>query len=281
MATTVPWTCPTCKIGITTPFCSACGERPLSPRELTLHGLLEHAFEAFTNVDNKLLLSFRYLVFRPGELTAAFLQGRRKPFIGPVSLFLIANVLFFATESFLGGAIFTTPLDVHLHRQPWSGFAPQLVADHLAAMHTTLALYTPVFDHAVALKARSLIIFMALFFALVPLLVFIRRKRPLITHAVFSLHLYAFMLLLFCVATMVPAFSAMMGGPGFGSDGLDHWLSISLLAVCATYQFFAIRVVYDVRGVARVLSALVLTIAVGAVALGYRFFLLIVTLYST
>lgn len=281
MAPAATWTCPTCKIGVTTPFCSGCGERPLRPRDLTLRGFLEHAFEAFTNVDSKLLRSFRYLVFRPGQLTAAYLQGRRQPFLGPVPLFLITNVLYFATEALFGGTIFTTPLEWHLHRQPWSGFAPQLVADRLAAMHTTLALYSPVFDQAVALKARSLIIFMALFFALVPMLVFVRRKQPLVTHAVFSLHLYAFMLLLFCVVTVVPAISAMMGGPGFDSDALDYFLSISLLVACAVYLFFAIRAVYDSRGVTQVLCALLLTTAVGATALGYRFFLLIVTLYTT
>jgi hypothetical protein len=250
-------------------------------RDLTLRGLLEHIFEAFTNVDSKLLRSFRFLVAHPGQLTAAYLQGRRKPFLGPVPLFLITNVLFFAVESLCGGTLFTTPLDWHLHRQPWSGFAPQLVADRLAVIHTTLDLYAPVFDRAVATHARSLIIFMALFFALVPMIVFMRRKRPVVAHAVFSLHLYAFMLLLFCVATAIPALSSLMGGPGFESSTLDYFIANSILVACAVYLFFAIRVVYEVRGVARVLSTLVLTVAVGALVLGYRFLLLIITLYTT
>jgi hypothetical protein len=253
----------------------------MRPRELTLRGFLEHMFEAFTSVDSKLIRSFRYLVIRPGELTVAYLEGRRAPYLKPVPLFLIANVLFFAIESLLGGAVFSTPLDWHLHRQPWSGFAPQLVADRLDTLHTTLELYAPVFDKAVAIKARSLIIFMALFFSLVPMLVFIRSKRPLVSHAVFALHLYTFMLLLFCVAIAIPALSAWMGGPGFDSDGLDHFLSISLLLICAAHLFIAVRAVYGVRGFARVLSVVVLAIALGVVALGYRFFLFVVTLYTT
>ncbi len=281
MAATALWICPTCHCSISTPYCATCGERPLRPRELTLRGLVEHIFEAFTNVDSKLLRSFRFLTTRPGQLTAAYLQGQRQPFLGPVPLFLIANVLFFATEAMTGGRIFTTPLDSHLHSQPWSEVAPKLVADRLAVRHTTLALFTPLFDQAVALKARSLIIFMALFFALVPLLVFVRRKRPLVVHAVFSLHFYAFLLLLFCVSDLVPAVNAWLGGPGFKSLPLDHFLSISLLVICAVYLFFAVRVVYDVRGVARVVSALALTTAVGAIVLGYRFFLFIITLYTS
>ena len=281
MTATPVWVCPGCHCSIATAYCSTCGERALRPRELTLRGLVEQMFAAFTSVDSKLLRTFRFLTTRPGQLTAAYLQGRRQPFLGPVPLFLIANVLFFATEAMTGGRIFMTPLDSHLHTQPWSEFAPRLVEDRLAVRHTTLALYTPVFNQAVALKARSLIIFMALFFALVPLLVFVRRRQPLVVHVVFSLHFYAFLLLLLCVADLVPAANALLGGPGFGSLALDHWLAISLLVICAGYLFFAIKAVYDVRGVARVLSAVLLTTVVGAIVLGYRFFLFIVTLYTT
>jgi hypothetical protein len=100
-----PWTCPTCKTGVSTPFCPACGERPLRVRELTMRGLFEHMFEAFTNIDSRLIRSFRRLFSSPGFLTVAYLDGRRKPYMGPVSVFLIANVLFFATESLTGGMI--------------------------------------------------------------------------------------------------------------------------------------------------------------------------------
>jgi len=266
---------------VSTAFCPGCGERPLRPRDLTLRGLLDQFVEAFTSVDSKLVRSFRYLIARPGDLTVAYAQGRRQPFLRPVPLFLIANVLFFAVESISGGQVFTTPLDWHLHRQPWSGFAPDLVNARLAVMNTTLDAYAPVFDKAVAIHARSMIIIMALTFALVPMLVFVRRKRPLALHAVFSLHLYAFMMLLLCVLTAIPAVSALMGGPGFDSSALDYTLAISLLTVCAVYLFFAVKPVYEITGVARGLSTIALAIGVGFLVLGYRFFLFVFTLYTS
>ena len=33
---TAPWTCPTCSVIVTTPFCAGCGEEPLPPRGLTI-----------------------------------------------------------------------------------------------------------------------------------------------------------------------------------------------------------------------------------------------------
>jgi len=106
---TEPWTCPTCNRTVSTPYCPECGERPLRARDLTFRGLLDQLFQTFTRIDGRLIRSFRCLVSRPGFLTVAYLQGRRKPYVGPVPLFLIANMLFFATESFTGGKVFTTP----------------------------------------------------------------------------------------------------------------------------------------------------------------------------
>lgn len=287
MIATVSWTCPSCRGAVSTPYCPQCGEQPLRPRELTLHGLAEQVFEAFTNIDGRLLRSFRCLVMRPGLLTVAFLEGRRKPYLGPVALFLVANVLFFAVESLTGGTVLSTPLDSHLYKQPWSPLAQTLVTHRLDALHTTAALYAPGFDAAAAVHARSLILLMALSFAVLPGLVFRRGRHPFAAHAVFSLHLYAFLLLLFCVVTTVEAVNVSHGGAG--STSLDQALSTGLVVACATYLYLAIGTVYPSTPLgagggsrtARMLRAIALSVAAAAIVLGYRFVLLLITLYST
>jgi hypothetical protein len=139
MIETEPWMCPTCHARVSTQYCPGCGERPLRERELTLRGISNQFIQAFIKIDGRLIRSFRCLVCRPGFLTVAYLQGRRKPYVGPIPLFMIANGLFFATESLTGGTVFTTPIDSHLHMQPWSGVAGLLVSHRLEAMQTTLA----------------------------------------------------------------------------------------------------------------------------------------------
>ena len=281
MRQTEKWTCPTCNVMVTTRFCPTCGEHELHTRELTLRALFEQLFAAFTSIDSRLLRSFRFLVTRPGALTIAYLKGQRKPYIGPVALFLLINVIFFAMESLTGGKVFTTPLDSHLHTQPWSESVQGLVARRLEAKETTLASYAPVFDQAVALKARSLIILMALAFSIAPALVFLRSRRPLMVHVVFSLHFYAFVLLLLCVATSIPPISVMFGGVGLESATLDYSISISLLLASAVYLYFATGAVYGNRGVRRILNIAALIVCVTAVLLGYRFFLFLITLFTT
>jgi Protein of unknown function (DUF3667) len=273
------WTCPTCKHAITTSYCPGCGECPHLPSELTLRGLIDQAVQALTSIDGRLLRSVWCLIGRPGGLTVAYLEGRRKPYVGPVQLFLIANALFFGIESLTGGTVFTTPLDSHLHTQPWSPVVEALVSHRLAAMHTTLEAYTPVFNRAIAVNARALIMLMALSFVVAPSMLFYRR-RPLAAHALFSLHFYAFLLLVLCVATAVPPVDRWLGGAGFASEGLDHAISIAILAVCGLYLYFATAEVYAANGARRVLEVLLLTVAVAILALGYRFALLLITLYS-
>jgi len=280
LAETAPWACPSCDRPVSTPYCPDCGEREPHPRELTLRGLIDQVFEAFTNIDGRLLRSFRYLVSRPGFLTVSFLQGRRKPFVGPVGLFLVTNVLFFAAESLTGSTILSTPLDGHLNTQPWSELAQPLVASRLAALHTSADLFAPRFDSAIALHARSLILLMALAFAVLPAIAFRGSRLPLAGHVVFSLHLYGFLLLLFCLGTPVPAAGVLAGWSASTAETLDGTFSIFLLAACGIYLYFASGAVYGGGRVARGLKSAALAVGAAAIVLGYRFALLLITLYS-
>jgi uncharacterized protein DUF3667 len=223
-------------------------------------------------------LSVRQLLTRPGALTAAHLRGQKKPYLLPFQLFLMANLLFFAVQSLSGVMIFATPIDSHLRNDLRGPAAKRLVTWRIEATHSSLADDAPVFDRAVALNAKSLVILMALAFAVPLPMIFHGSGRPFVTHLVFSLHFYAFVLLLFCVALTIAALDVSLGGPGLQSIPFDHTLSIIELVVCFAYLYVAIRKVYGVSGAARVLDVVALTIASAAIVLGYRFVLLPITL---
>lgn len=140
MTVTEPWICPNCNCNVSTPYCPACGEHPLSQRDLTLGGLTVQIAQSLSDIDGRLLNSFRCLMMRPGTLTAAYLQGQRKPYIGPFPLFLYANVVFFATQSLTDFRIFSTLFDMHLHNQMWHDLAQFLVTQRLKVTGKTLAI---------------------------------------------------------------------------------------------------------------------------------------------
>lgn len=281
MADKTPWTCPTCRIMVPTPFCAQCGEEPLAPIDLTLRGLSTKVVHAFTSIDARAVRSARMLLRRPGELTLAWVGGIRKPYVAPFQLFLIANVLFFAMQWATGESVFSSSLDSHLHHQDWSELAKSYLSRRLEATHMSVAQYEPTFDRAVVLNAKSLIFLMTLAFALVLPLAFVRERRPFMTHVVFSLHLYTFLLLLFCLALLLGKLSALVGFGGLDTAMVDNVLSAAMFIVCTFYSYLAIGPVYGATVAHRFAKAVVLSLAVAAIVLGYRFMLFFITLYGT
>ena len=204
------------------------------------------------------------------------------PYIGPFQLFLIANVLFFAMQS----------LTEHEHRlvdarlsSSQSGLA---VPSHNAWYRTVwrrcrrlLICMRPSSITPYVLHAKSFIILMVLPFAILLPIMFYRNRQPFVAHAVFSLHFYAFLLLLFCVSLAVVAVDVLLGGAGLNSARMDNVLSLINLAACATYLYIATGTVYGASGAIRVIKVLALALAVAGILLGYRFVLFLVTLYTT
>ena len=88
-------------------------------------------------------------------------------------------------------------------------------------------------------------------------------------------------MLLFCVALLAAKGTYFLGAGGLASPSVDNVLSAINLLACAAYLYLAIGAVYGARGWVRALQTIVLTLVVGAIVLGYRFFLLLITLYLT
>ncbi|MEO7386527.1 MAG: DUF3667 domain-containing protein [Gammaproteobacteria bacterium] len=80
------WTCPSCSLGITSAFCPDCGEVRPKLRDLTLRGLADQVFVAFSSIGSRLLRSLRTPLIAPGALTVAYLNGQRMPYLRPVPL---------------------------------------------------------------------------------------------------------------------------------------------------------------------------------------------------
>jgi hypothetical protein len=170
--------------------------------------------------------------------------GERQPHPHELTLrgFLLTNVLFVAMEVLPGSNIFSTPLDNHLHNQPWSPLAQELVSHRLEEMETTLDAYAPTFIQAVARNAQSLVILMVLPFALFPPVLFRKSRMPFAVHLAFSLHFHAFLLLLIGIALLIPAIDLWLGGPGLASQPLDNGIAIGSLRIFLGYRFMLLLV---------------------------------------
>jgi len=87
--------CASCGAPLSGPYCSRCGERTIEPETLTLRHFLVHtaAHELF-NIDGTLWRTLRLLFTRPGRLSLEYAAGRRRPYVNPFRLLLIAIVAY-------------------------------------------------------------------------------------------------------------------------------------------------------------------------------------------
>ena len=87
--------CASCAAPLSGPYCSQCGERRIEPDDLTLRHFLMHTVaQELLSVDGALWRSLRLLLTRPGRLTLEYAAGRRRPYVNPFRLLLMAIVAY-------------------------------------------------------------------------------------------------------------------------------------------------------------------------------------------
>jgi hypothetical protein len=93
--------CPNCGAVVSGNFCHDCGQEtvlhPPSTREF-LHEFIGH----YVALEGKLWKSLLLLLFRPGQLTLEYINGRRVRYIQPLRLYLTFSLIFFAVVKFTG-----------------------------------------------------------------------------------------------------------------------------------------------------------------------------------
>jgi hypothetical protein len=277
------WQCPSCGGQSDQLFCPQCGERHWKAHDLSLRHLLEESAEHLFHFDSRLLRSVRSLVAKPGVITRDYLAGRRRPYVSPINIFFIANLLYLLMQTVSGLKLFAIPLSYHMDSSLYSGLATRLVQHHLSSAGLTLVQYTGIFEHAQALNSKSLVLLMVPPFALVAALLAWDLRSGAVAHLVFALHVYSFLMLfltvLFPLLAIVLRGLKAVHGPTLGQ--LDSLITLFEGLVVLTYLSKAVGIVYQVGLVRRWIMAACLTASILYILYCYRFVLLVLTVLTT
>jgi len=275
--------CPECGGPIPERFCTRCGEKRVEARDYSLGHFLAEALNVIANLESPLPRSFSALLFRPGLLTSEYLAGRRKRYLKPLQLFVLCNVIFFFAQPLTGFNTLTTPLNIHMSGMPYRQRAQRMVQEELGRRRVPLEEYRARFDAVIQNQAKSLVIVMALMFALVLLPLYWRRRRYLVEHLVFATHFYSFFLLLMTAQRFValPAFGAARRlGVMTREYSFDFVFTIVLLTLCGVYLYFALHRVYRQGRPVTLLKCVTLAFSVAVILQTYRFVLFFTTFYT-
>jgi Protein of unknown function (DUF3667) len=129
--------CLNCGAQLVGEFCHACGQKAHVHRSLAafFHDLLHGVF----HFEGKIWNTLPMLAWKPGELTRAYIDGKRTRYVSPIALFLFCVFLMFALVSATGLAdLPTEQVNADVARQVATGSAKltQLEANRALAART-------------------------------------------------------------------------------------------------------------------------------------------------
>ena len=94
--------CLNCATPLIGPHCHSCGQR--GHQHKTLGAFFHDLLHGVLHFEGKIWRTLPMLVWRPGQLTREYIDGRRASYVSPIALFLFVIFLLFAVFSALGGA---------------------------------------------------------------------------------------------------------------------------------------------------------------------------------
>ncbi len=86
--------CLNCNAHVEANYCSICGQENVETRE-TAWQLIVHFFEDITHFDGKFFSTTKYLITKPGFLSAEYKRGRRASYLNPVRMYIFTSFAFF------------------------------------------------------------------------------------------------------------------------------------------------------------------------------------------
>jgi ribosomal protein L37E len=86
--------CLNCGFRVEKHYCSSCGQPNLELKE-TFWQFVSHSIAHYFHFDNKFFQTLKPLLSRPGEVTLAYLAGKRARYINPISMYIFVSILYF------------------------------------------------------------------------------------------------------------------------------------------------------------------------------------------
>ena len=86
--------CLNCQATLYGRYCHVCGQENLEPKETVWH-LVTHFFNDITHFDGKFFSTVKYLMRKPGFLSAEYVAGRRASYLNPIRLYVFTSAIFF------------------------------------------------------------------------------------------------------------------------------------------------------------------------------------------
>ena len=243
--------CAVCGERMVGTYCHRCGQKKFNRHDLSVKEFLEHALHEVTHLDTKIVKTLKYLLLRPGFLTAEYLAGRADLYVKPLRLYLTVSLVSFIILTFWPVANYTG--EFYSRRSPEFSAAMDRLA---AAKRISRPAAIKRFNEHLHRRVSTWKYLLAALLPLWLMLLYRRPKKLLVEHLIFSLHFGSFFHL-----------SELLTMPLLDDRG---WGGLAIaFALGWAYLYFAVKRVHDETGAKAIFKSLLINLGY----IGFRFVL--------
>lgn len=233
--------CKTCNTQLQGDYCHVCGEKLLRAEDKTAKKWLADLLSNIWMLDGKLFNTLKLLLLKPGRFASDYAEGIRKPYVKPLNLFLLANLLYFLTAGF---DTFKTDLNTQMVGMPYGRMVEGIVESRYGSPEERSEAYQA---YEIRYNAKTDEVSKLIIIVLAPLLGFLFyalfRTKGLFLSDAFNLALQFwtfFILVLLLMLRLIFRLLTLLIGSGSLFVGGNHesLLTGLVLALSSIYVYF-------------------------------------------
>ena len=279
--------CANCGATLHGPFCAQCGEKRVDRADYSIKVVAQDVVQELSPVDSKIFRTLRALLTKPGLLSQSYFEHGRSRYTKPLTLFIVLNVAFFFVQPHTGLLQYSYNQFTN-SAYPGGAARHAMVVSKLGGTSDEKA-YESRFNLQLQQQKKSMLIFCVPLLALVMLVLYAGSGRYYAEHLVFSIHVYAFLLIFmgilvnaaFYVLILLLRNAGAMGHQMMLMAETETTLILVIFAGLTTYIALGLKRAYHDRLVPALLRGIALSASIILLIRLYRDALFYITLWTT
>ncbi|MEQ9405309.1 MAG: DUF3667 domain-containing protein [Cyclobacteriaceae bacterium] len=183
--------CKSCSNTFYGSYCNVCGEKVINPEDRKLRVFIGDLISALTFADSKFWKSIKVIAFNPGRLSLDFIEGRRVGYMKPISIFFLANLMYFIFPYF---SVFNTSLGTQMNSGFHWNIVRSMVKNELVDKGIAFDEYEKKYNTKTTELSKLLLILMAVLLSLFLWITHFGKNRLIADQFVLSLEYMTFIL---------------------------------------------------------------------------------------
>ena len=258
-------------------FCNHCGQKAIENTDRSLFRLITEFFGNIFFLDNRFFISIRHLIGSPGKMTINYLDGRRKMYLSPVTLFLFFNLIYFVVNPL---SDYSLSAYDQVTLQPYSKISMQMLRNKLQRDNIEFEEYKVIYQNASDNISKSIMILNVPIIALFLYLMTFKKRRFYFDSLIFSFHFFSFFMVSWVTGKVLDEALGII--PGYDNSTFNIIVfTLCTLLLPLTYALISFKRFINTNWLLGLLGSIGIFVGVAISQLIYRALMFLLTYWTT